>query len=472
MSKHIILFILVVLLGSTRCRLPEKIQAVQLDPLPQAYSNPCDSLHRSPMLKVYFFNDSLLYELVEEALQRNADYLVAHQRIIQAQAALTQVRGLSKPFITAGGLPAIRRYGLYTMDGAGNATTDILENKRVPVHLPDFLVGFQSSWEIDIYKKWKSAKKAAQLRILASTEGKNWIQSNLIAVTAQMYLELLMLDQLEKEVTLQRALQAKALEAVRWKWEAGQETALSIHQMEALELRTAAMGVELDQRRRKVELELNALLGRFPQPIQRSNLANLEQALQTLPIGVPSDLLVHRPDIRALEAELFATLEEVAAARAAFLPSLNITASIGRQAFSPGLLLDPQSLAYSFVGNMLGPVFNRSQIQSNYDHAKATVDETWIKYRQAIVSGVSEVESILTLRDSWSTIAELKQQEVTSLDKAVNGSIALFQNGRTGYLETLFAQQAVLQARIEWVEARSQVLQTQVGLYKALGGGR
>ena len=146
-------------------------------------------------LKTWLFQDSILIGLMEEAIRQNPDYQIAQQRMVQASAELYRVKGLRKPFLSAGTLPAIRRYGLYTMDGAGNATTDIQENKRVPENLPDFLIGFQSSWELDFFHKLKSHNQAAQFRLLSTQEGKNWLKSNLISTVASLYIELLTNDQ-------------------------------------------------------------------------------------------------------------------------------------------------------------------------------------------------------------------------------------------------------------------------------------
>lgn len=453
------------------CQVPQKLQDVTTPQPPAFFSQSYDSLSQELSLKKLLFQDSFLRSLQEEAIRQNADFLIAQQRIIQANAEVNRVRGLRKPFISAGTLPAIRRYGLYTMDGAGNATTDILENKRVPVHLTDFLIGFQSSWELDFFNKLKSAKQAAQSRLWSSQEGKNWVKSNLIAEISALYIELLTNDQLKEEVAFQKALQQSALNAVRLKWEAGQETALAIQQMEALLLNMEATALELEQAENLLEQEINILLGRFPQPIKRGKLMDLERSTSALSLGVPSDLLVHRPDLRALEAELHAAKADVTVARAAFLPSVQLTTSLGVQAFNPQLLVDPQSLAYTLVGNLLGPLVNRSQLQSNYQQQRSTLEETLIRYQQAVVASVVEVEYLLEQRDSWLAIAGLKKQEADVLDQAVNTADQLFQKGRSGYLETLTAQQAALQARMEWTRARGEVLRVQVDLYKALGGG-
>lgn len=453
------------------CHLPQKIQELPTQQPPAFFTSSQDSSMVQADLKTWLFQDSILIGLMEEAIRQNPDYQIAQQRMVQASAELYRVKGLRKPFLSAGTLPAIRRYGLYTMDGAGNATTDIQENKRVPENLPDFLIGFQSSWELDFFHKLKSHKQAAQFRLLSTQEGKNWLKSNLISTVASLYIELLTNDQLFMEVASQKALQQAALNSARLRWEAGQETILAVQQMEALLLNMEATALELEQVGNLIEKELNSLLGRYAQPIPRGSLMALEQSLASLPVGIPSDLLLFRPDLRALEAELQAAKADVAAARAAFLPSVQLTATLGVQAFNPTLLVDPQSLAYTLVGNLLGPVVNRSQLKSNYQQTRSLLEEALIKYHQGVINGVLEVEYILKQRNAWSGIAGLKNQEVLALDRAVETANQLFLRGRATYLESLTAQQTALQTRMEWAQSRGQVLLAQVDLYKALGGG-
>ncbi|MCA6414400.1 MAG: TolC family protein, partial [Cytophagales bacterium] len=141
-----------------------------------------------------YFSDKNLIALIDTTLANNFDVLIALQRVEAARAGVQFSKGLLLPSVSISGTAAIRRYGRYTMDGAGNATTDILPGQTVPVNLPDYFVGLQTSWEADITGKIQNRKKAAVARYLSSIEGKNWLITNLVAVIASTYYELQALD--------------------------------------------------------------------------------------------------------------------------------------------------------------------------------------------------------------------------------------------------------------------------------------
>lgn len=182
-------------------------------------------------------------------------------------------------------------------------------------------------------------------------------------------------------------------------------------------------------------------------------------------------MLVNRPDIRQAEWQLMAARADLQAARKAFLPSLMITGSMALQAYRPGaLLFFPESIAYSLIGGLAGPVINRNQIAGEFSKADAIQREAIFNY-QAILSGAYlEVQRELRRLDNLQTIFELKRKESLILLGAVDVSRALFRYGRADYLEVLLARQNALRVNVELIEARRMQFQTAIRLYRALGG--
>ena len=188
--------------------------------------------------------------------------------------------------------------------------------------------------------------------------------------------------------------------------------------------------------------------------------------------GVPSALLRNRPDIRQAEWELSATRADLQAARAAYFPSLQITGSIGLQAYRAGLLFAfPESLAYGLFAGLAGPVFNRTAIKSEFSRASAVQQEALYNYRKSIIQGFSDVHLELKRLQRLERVHDLKMKETAVLLSATQVSDALFRTGRAAYLEVLIARQNALRANMELIDARRDQYITTVNLYKALGGG-
>lgn len=419
-----------------------------------------------------YFTDSTLLALIDTALQNNPDLGIALQKMQSQAANLHFAKGLLLPTGQVGTIAALRKYGLYTMDGAGNATTDITPNRIVPEHLPDYFVGLQTIWEADIWGKLRNQKKAAYAEWLGSIEAKNLIITMLIAEVAQNYYELLALDQ--ELVMVRRAieLQKQALEIVQVQKQAGTANELAVKQFEAQVLHSKGLEIKLLQEITETENSLNVLLGSFSQRIVR-NSNQLDQVLPTiLGTGIPSDLLRNRPDIRQAEWGVVASKANLQAAKAAFYPSFIINASAGFQAFDTRYWFSsPQSIAYSLVGGLAAPLINRSAIQAKFRNAHAQQIGALYEYQKSILNAYAEVRNEIVRLQNLQNLYELKIQETQALQAATQAALLLFRTGKANYLEVLLAQSNTLQTQIEQIETQKMRFQAVVQLYKALGGG-
>lgn len=417
------------------------------------------------------FTDPRLQALTTTALENNRNLKIALQRIEMARAQITAARSALAPKVSAVAGGGLRRFGLYTMDGAGNNTTNFYDGRIIPRDLPDYMVGLQTSWEIDLWGKLRSKKTAAVSRLLASVEGRNMVQTQLIAELATAYYELLALDEEITNIDETIKLQRDALETVQVQKRAGAANELAVQQFEALLINLQGMRLDVQQQIVEQEGVICSLLGDPKRPIARDRGALMKARLPQLSASVPADLLKNRPDIRRAEFELVATKADVKAAKAAFLPSVSINGLLGLQAFRPELLMTTHSATYSALGGLVAPLINRKAIQAEFDHANAAQLEALNAYQQSIINGYVEVHNQLAFIRILKDLQSVKTKEVGLLVESVGTAADLFRTRRATYLEVLNAQLNALKARLQLIGVTKRQFQVQANLYRALGGG-
>jgi outer membrane protein, multidrug efflux system len=466
----IIYFILIAITFPT-CKTPQLGTETPMTPVPQAYNTQKDSTNSADINWKKYFTDSTLTKLIDTALKNNLDLLITLQRIEAARANVKLTRGMLLPSITGNIAAGQRRFGRYTMDGAGNRTTEMTPGQIVPTDLPDFYAGLQSSWELDVWGKLRNKRKAAAARYLASIEGKNWVVTNLIAEMASTYYELLALD-IELEIIKETiVLQNNQLSIIKIEKEAGRANELAVKQFEGQLYNSQSLEIEVLQSITETENKLNFLMGRYPQPIQRDKLT-FNRAIPTqILIGIPAELLKNRPDIRQAEYELIASRADVKAARAAFYPSLTITAGVGFQAFDTRYLFSPQSLAYNALGSLTAPLINQSAIKAQFRTAKAAQLQALYAYQRSILNGYVEVYNQMNNISNLEKIYTLKNNEVAVLSNGIETASELYLTGRATYLEIVITRKNALQSRLELIEIKRRQYNSVINIYKALGGG-
>ena len=468
------LAILIVFSSCTRTRNQEtKTESFEL---PSSYfGDKVDSTKATTINWKEFFGDTTLVSLIEEGLKSNLDLLSSYQKIEALRANVRYSKGLLFPTIDAAGSLGKRRYGEYTIDGVGIYDTRLSQNiskdQMIPQQIPDYFGGLQSSWEIDIRGKLRNQKKSAQARYLASVEGNNWLKTNLVAEIATAYYQLLALDfelEIVKETSI---LQNEALEVVLLQKEAGKANELAVQQFQAQYLFSKGLEIELQQKLIENENVINFLLGRFSQKVPRNSKAfNVEIPSQLL-IGIPSDLLANRPDVRQSEHELLASKADVKAAKAAFYPSLTITSSLGNQAFNPRLFTSPESFMYTILSGLTMPLLNRSAIQAEFKSANAVQVQAMYNYQKNILNAYIEVYNQLAKLQNYDAFHKLKEEEVKVLTTSVETSSELFATGRASYYEIIFSQKNALNSNIQLMEVKKNQFYSMINLYKSLGGG-
>ncbi|CAM2977274.1 TolC family protein [Chryseobacterium flavum] len=419
-----------------------------------------------------FFTDPNLVSLIETALKNNQELLITLQEIEIAKSGVLAKKGKLSPSVSAGVGAGLKKAGRYTSEGAGDATTEIEPGKEMPDPLGNFEGGLTANWEIDIWKKLRTEKESAVAHYLSTVEGKNFVLSNLIEEVANNYYELLALDNQLDIIRQYIKLQERALEISKIQKEAAAATELAVKKFEAELAKSKASEYTIRQQITEKENEINALLGRYPQPIVRTKESFMSTIPQTVYTGIPSQLLSNRPDIKRAELELKASKLDVEAARKEFYPSLEISATLGLEAFKPSYLVKmPESIAYNIAGELAGPLINKSAIKANFQTADARQIQALYEYDKTILNAYLDVANMMSKIKNIDQYYQLKSQETKALDQSIDIANQLFRNSRADYLEVLLNQRDALDAKMELIEAKQKQLSTVVDIYKSLGGG-
>ncbi|SEW54597.1 efflux transporter outer membrane subunit [Chitinophaga arvensicola] len=447
--------------------LPERV------PVPVVPANNNDTLSLANFTQV--FNDPNLRSLIDTALRNNYDLLSAAQRVATAQANLMMAKNAWLPSLNLSLSAGVDKYSDYSLNGVGNYDTNLSPNiskdQRIPGPTPEYFAGLRSSWEIDLWGKLKSQRQATYARFLASEQGRRLLTTQIVAGVTGLYYELTAMDNELAIIQRNIGLQETAVATVHIQKAGGRATELAVQQFTAQLLSTQALAFGVKQEIASLENQLNALLGRFPQPIVRTVAKDAQALPDAVQKGIPGSLLLQRPDVQQAELELAASKADVKAARAAFLPGLTITPYAGFNAFKAGLLFQsPASIAWGAVGNLTAPIFNKKQIRAQYNISTANAYTAFYGYQQALVNGYQEVASALNKVENQREAYTLKNKEVLVLQEAVSTANLLFTTGYANYLEVITAQKNVLEAELALVTTRRNVYQGMVSLYRALGG--
>ncbi|WBO86768.1 TolC family protein [Hymenobacter yonginensis] len=415
-----------------------------------------------------FFADPNLIGLLDTALRANPDLLIAVQRVEVARASVQAARGALLPAVEAGATGGFDRFADYAAQGQ----TSTNDGRQLPNGVPNFFLGLRSSWELDVWGKLRSRRRAAVARMLATEQGRRLVQTALVAQVARLYYELLTLDSQLDVLGKNERLQNRALEIVKLQKLGGRATELAVQQFTAQLLRTRSGEVEVQQRILATENQLNRLLGRYPQPITRGLPIQQQPLPADLSAGLPAELLLRRPDVQQAELALLVTKADVAAARAAFLPSFTLSPYVGLNAYKASLLLStPGSLAYGLLAGVSAPLFNRNVLRAEYTQSAARQRIAYFEYQRSIQTGFEEVTSSLRGLQNYQRVYALQQQEVAALTKAVDISNDLYTASYATYLEVITAQRSALEAELNLTTTRREQFLQLIDLYRALGGG-
>lgn len=392
-----------------------------------------------------FFTDASLQTLIQTGVSNNYDLLNANSRIHIAQAYYLQSKASLLPTLSLGA-------------NVDHSTST------------NYQLGLTSSWEVDLWGKLGSSKRASLASLLQTEAGARAVQTGLVATIATYYYQLLALDK-QLSITEQTVENWKStvitMKALK---EAGRVTEAAVVQSEAQQYAAEVTIPDLKQSIKEFENALSVLIGTTPSAIQRSTLEK-QQLSSNLNTGIPAQLLANRPDVQAAELSLRQHFELTNVARAYFYPSLSLTGSAGQYSSSIDNLFDPSSTLARIVGGITQPIFNKRGNKTRLEVAQAQQHEALYDYKLTLLKAGQEVSNALSAYNTSNDKITVREKQIDALEKSVSYSQELLENGFANYTEVITARQSLLQAELARINDRLQRFTAMVELYRSLGGG-
>ncbi|MCP1996096.1 TolC family protein [Flavobacterium sp. HSC-61S13] len=408
-----------------------------------------------------FFQDEQLIQLIEIALKRNSDVLIALQNIEISKWHLKNAQG--------GNIPDVQ-LEIYTSRAFPSEYNALVNQNNT--HIDDFKVDLAMSWEADIWGKIKNQKKADWASYLQSGETKNAVQTALVAQIAQCYYNLVILDNQMGLVQKNIELSKSTTTAIQLQFEAGKSTSLALEQSKVQELEAEKLIPNLQLQILIQENVLSALTGVFPDTQQRQQSLQYIGIINNVQIGIPAILLSQRPDVKSAELDLKIANANVGIAQAAFYPTLTLSANGGLLAFKASDWFNiPASVFGMVAGGISQPILQRRTIKTKYQIALANREKAVIKFRAAVLSAVTEVSNALVQLDKQKEQQVILVKQREALENNIVKVKMLFTGGRANYLEILTTQNNLLTCDMNYTISKRDELFARIELYRVLGGG-
>lgn len=414
----------------------------------------------------HFFSSPHLRSLIDQAVANNQELNIRLQELVIARAEVSARQGDYLPRVGAQVGGGIEKVGKFTSQGASD------EALGVPKNLGNFTFGLVGSWEADVWNKLHDAKKAANMRYLASVESQRFLVTQTVAEIARAYYELLAVDRRLDILAKSIKIQEDTLAMVKLEMQAARVTQLAVQRFEAELMQYKSRVFRFQQERIQIENKINFLVGRYPQPIER-DAGDFQGSLALVEgTGLPAELLENRTDVLQAQWALQAAKLDVKVAKKAFFPALTLDAAVGYRAFNTAhLITTPASLFYDAAGGLVAPLLNRRAITAQYEMANAKQVQAVINYEQTLLRAFTDVANELSAVSNWRATSEQLGGQVAMLADAVEVSAVLFQGARAEYIEVLTTRRDFLEAQMELIEVDRRSFAALVGVYQALGGG-
>ncbi|WP_413727793.1 efflux transporter outer membrane subunit [Sodalis sp. RH19] len=402
------------------------------------------------------FNDPVLSRLVEQALRNNTDILTARARVDEYRARLRAANGDRLPSLDAG-VDGTRARVLSSATG-------------LPVYSTVYQGTLQAGYDVDLWGRRSATAAAARASLEAQQAAAAAAMLTVASSVASGYLTLYALD---RQLALTRATlesRRNSLKLARRQFETGYSSRLEYVQAQAEYQAASAQIPQLSHQITEQENALSILLGANPGAIPRGDDAGRLRPLP-LPTLLPSELMRRRPDIIQAERQLIAADATLSSARAALLPSLNLTASGTLQDNALEKLIDNPFRLWSIGGSVLAPMLNREALNAQVDISAATRNQALYNYEKVVRSAFSEVNNSLdAITRLEEQLTETRRQEDV-VSEALRIAHNRYRNGYASYLEELDAQRTLFATQVSVIQLRNNVLLAQIDLYRSLGGG-
>ena len=404
------------------------------------------------------FQDPVLQQLIRTAIEQNYDLRIAASRVLQAQAQVGITRANQFPTVSAGAEAFSER------------------NPKISSAFPSYEanageVDLAVVWNLDFWGKYRRQTEAARASLLASQWGQRAVLASVVSNVASAYFTLRELD-LALDVskkTLAARQDSLRLTSVLAKH--GSASALDVRQSEQLVYTAAETIPDLERQIALQENSLSILLGRNPGSIPRGRPLTEQPNPPAIPVGLPSELLERRPDIREAEATLVAANAQIGVAKAAFFPSISLTGTAGYESFALNNLFTHSQRMWDGAASLTQPVFAGGALRAGMRLAKAQEQEMLLTYQQTIMNAFQQVSNSLIAYQKGREFREQQELLTTAAEDADRLSKILYEHGGASYLQVLISENNDLAAELNLAQAELNERLALIQIYNALGGG-
>ena len=404
------------------------------------------------------FQDPGLQTLIRTALKQNYDVQIAATRILQAQSQLVMTRANQFPNAAVGpSVSGVRSPGV----------PGILKSYS---YLADELA-LSASWNLDFWGRYRRATEAARASLRATEWGQRAVISTLVENIAAAYFQLRELD-LELDIA-KRTLGSRqqSLKLTTTLEQGGATSLVDVRQAEQL-VETAAEAIPDTERQiQQTEDQISILLGENPTGIARGRALTEQTLPQTIPAGLPSQLLERRPDIHQAEQQLIAANAEIGVARAQLFPQISLTGNGGVESIGLGNLFTWGARSWTWSATATQPIFNAGSLRANVRFAQAQQQQMLLTYEQTIQTAFREVSDSLIAYQKYREFRGHQQLLTAAAQDAAHLSEVRYQGGAASYLEVLTNETTYFSAQLNLARAELAERLSLVQVYNALGGG-
>jgi NodT family efflux transporter outer membrane factor (OMF) lipoprotein len=403
------------------------------------------------------FDDPTLDALVRRAIEGNLDLRQATSRIRAARAA--------RRVTSSGFWPTVDTSGSYRRSGSG------ARGRNGGVDL--FQAGLDAAWELDVFGGIRRGIEAAEADVRSTVEDRRDVLVTLVSEVALDYMDL---RGLQRQIAIARenlVTQQRSTDIARRQFNAGLVSGLDLANATAQVATTESQIPLLESDTRQVIYAISVLLGREPGALleELSAEAPIPATPAEVPVGLPSDLLLRRPDVRRAEADLHAATARVGVATADLFPRFSLTGSFGVQSDQFKGLFDLHNRAWSVGPSVRWPLFDAGRIRANVEISSALQEQALLSYRATVLVALQDVENALVAYASEQRHREALSAAVAANRRAVDLATQLYTRGQTDFLNVLTAQRSLFSSEEALAQSDVSMATNLIALYKALGGG-
>jgi len=450
-------FLLAAAVGVSSCALGPDYERPEIE-TPEEFRESSDqgpSLANVEWWKI--FQDPQLNTLINAALDESKDLAFATARLEEARARLGFVRANQYP-----------RLDINAGANRGNSVEQFIPDAGIQ---NNYVVSADLSFEVDLFGKLRRSSESARAELLASEETRKTVYISLIADVASTYFLLRDLDARYEIAARTLATRRDSTNIIRERFKHGTTPMLDVNQAEIQEAQAAADLAAFERQVVQAENLLSILIGRNPGPIVRGDALVDQVRPPDIPVGLPSELLERRPDVRAAEQLLAAQTARIGVAEALRFPSLGLTASGGLASNDLSDLTGSDAGIWNVGANIFAPLYNAGQNKRNVEIEIARTEQLLQQYEFAVLQAFREVEDALVAVRTLDDESAAREMQTRAARNAAFLSRARYDGGVTSFLEVLDSERSLFQAEISASSVRRARMVAIVDLYKALGGG-